>query len=66
MSRTTGYTCTACVDMLKKGIYTEKGIIPLEIIGKNNIYYNHIIQYLQNRNVKLKTKKKITKFKSTE
>ena len=61
MSRTTGYTCTACVDMLKKGIYTEKGIIPLEIIGKNNIYYNHIIQYLENRNVRLITKKKITK-----
>ena len=61
MSRTTGYTCTACVDMLKKEIFIEKGIIPLEIIGKNNTCYKHIINYLDNRNIKLteKTKKKL-------
>jgi len=58
MSRTTGYTCTACADMLKKGIFKEKGIVPLETIGKNNTSYKHIIKYLENRNVKLTTSEK--------
>ena len=58
MSRTTGYTCTACVDMLNKGMYTEVGIIPLELIGKNHSCYNHIIQYLKNRNIELKITRK--------
>jgi len=58
MSRTTGYTCTACADMLNKGIFKEKGIIPLELIGKNKTYYSYIIEYLKNRNVILKTQEK--------
>ena len=58
MSRTTGYTCTACVDMLNTGMYTEVGIIPLELIGKNHSCYNHIIQYLKNRNIELKITQK--------
>jgi len=58
MSRTTGYTCTACVDILSKDILTEKGVLPLEIIGKNKSYYNQIIKYLENRNIKLITNEK--------
>lgn len=58
MSRTTGYTCTACVDMIKKSIFKEKGIIPLEIIGKNKKYYNYIISYLKKRNITLTTSEK--------
>lgn len=58
MSRTTGYTCTACADLIKKSIFKEKGIIPLEIIGKNKQYYKYIMNYLKNRNVTLTTSEK--------
>ena len=33
MARTTGYTCTAMVRMLAKGLYTEPGITPPEFVG---------------------------------
>jgi saccharopine dehydrogenase-like NADP-dependent oxidoreductase len=58
MSRTTGYTCTACANMLIEKIFNEKGIIPLEIIGKNKINYDYIINYLKDRKVNLITNKK--------
>ena len=35
MSRTTGFTCTACANLLIEKKFNKKGIIPLEIIGKN-------------------------------
>ena len=58
MSRTTGYTCTACANMLLDNFFNEKGIVPLEIIGKNKISYDYIINYLKDRKVNLKTNKK--------
>ena len=58
MSRTTGYTCTACANMLLDKSFNEKGIVPLEIIGKNKKNYDYIINYLKDRKVVLKTNKK--------
>jgi len=34
MARTTGYTCTAAVRMVARGLYTRKGISPPEFVGK--------------------------------
>ena len=58
MSRTTGFTCTACANLISNNLISEKGIIPLEIIGKNNIHYDYIINYLKERNINLNTIKK--------
>ena len=49
MARTTGYTCTACVNMLLTNTFSEKGLFPLELIGNNENYYNFIIHYLEER-----------------
>ena len=35
MARTTGYTATAVTNLFLEGMFTEKGIIPPELIGKN-------------------------------
>jgi saccharopine dehydrogenase-like NADP-dependent oxidoreductase len=58
MARTTGYTCTACVNMLMENIYNQKGLFPLELIGKNKNCYNYIIKYLEERGVCLKISEK--------
>ena len=58
MSRTTGFTCTACANLIAKNLISEKGIIPLEIIGKNNSCYNYVINYLKERRINLITNKK--------
>ncbi|MBH75736.1 MAG: saccharopine dehydrogenase [Flavobacteriales bacterium] len=58
MSRTTGFTCTACANLIAKNLISEKGIIPLETIGKNNSCYNYVINYLKERSVNLITNKK--------
>jgi len=55
MARTTGYTCTACVAMLLEKKFSEKGLFPLELIGGNKNCYNFIINYLEERDVYLKT-----------
>ena len=34
MSRTTGYTCTACANMLLDKFFNEKGIVPLKSLEK--------------------------------
>jgi len=35
MARTTGYTATTAVRMLQRGMFTQKGVIPPEQLGKN-------------------------------
>lgn len=51
MSRTTAYTCTAAINMLADGLFTEKGIFPPELIGANEACYHYIFRYLKQRNV---------------
>ena len=57
MARTTGYTCTAGVNLMLSNLFLEKGIFPPEIIGKQNQCYDFIINYLKERNINLEIKK---------
>ncbi|MCP9750875.1 saccharopine dehydrogenase family protein [Ferruginibacter sp. HRS2-29] len=51
MSRTTGYTCTAAVNMLAEGLFTEKGVFPPELVGKDEKCFKYILAYLAERKV---------------
>ncbi len=51
MSRTTGYTCTAALNMLIEKLFTEKGVYPPELVGKDEACYNFILNYLSERNI---------------
>ena len=51
MSRTTGYTATAALNMLADRLFTEKGVFPPELIGKDEGCFNYIMNYLKERNV---------------
>ena len=51
MSRTTGYTCTAAVNMLANNLFTEKGVFPPELVGRQKKCFDFIINYLAERKV---------------
>jgi lysine 6-dehydrogenase len=51
MSRTTGYTCTAALNMLIQKRFTGKGVFPPELIGKDEDCFNYIMDYLKERNI---------------
>ncbi|PWT96042.1 MAG: saccharopine dehydrogenase [Bacteroidetes bacterium] len=51
MARTTGYTCTAAVNMFADGLFKEKGVFPPELVGNKKDCFDYIINYLQKRNV---------------
>jgi saccharopine dehydrogenase-like NADP-dependent oxidoreductase len=51
MARTTGYTATAVANMFLNGLFNERGIIPPEIIGRDEKCFDYIMQYLEKRNV---------------
>ena len=51
MSRTTGYTCTAAVNLLAKKKFAEKGVFPPELIGKHKNCFDFILNYLAKRKV---------------
>ena len=51
MSRTTGYTCTAALNMLINNLFTTKGVFPPELVGNNEKCFNFILDYLRERNV---------------
>lgn len=51
MSRTTGYTATASLNMLADKVFTSKGVFPPELIGGNAACFNYILKYLAERNV---------------
>lgn len=51
MSRTTGYTCTAAVNLIAKNLFAEKGVFPPELIGKHKNCFDFVINYLKERNV---------------
>lgn len=54
MARTTGYTCTAAVNLITKNLFTEKGVFPPELIGKYKNCFDFVINYLRERNVNWK------------
>ncbi len=51
MARTTGYTCTAAVNLIAKEMFTEKGVFPPELVGKYKNCFDFVINYLKERNV---------------
>jgi saccharopine dehydrogenase-like NADP-dependent oxidoreductase len=54
MARTTGYTCTAAVNLIAKNLFNEKGVFPPELVGKHKNCFDFIISYLKERNVNWK------------
>ena len=51
MARTTGYTATAAINLFAEGLFKEKGIFPLELVGKYENCFNYFLNYLKERNV---------------
>lgn len=51
MSRTTGYACTAVVELFAQGHFNEKGIYAPESVGKKPGCFSFVLNYLSDRNV---------------
>ena len=51
MSRTTGYTCNAMVNIIAEKIFEEKGVFPPELVGKHEPCFSYVMNYLNQRNV---------------
>ncbi len=51
MSRTTGYTATATVNMMAAGLFHEKGVFPPELVGKHKACFDYVLAYLESRGV---------------
>jgi saccharopine dehydrogenase-like NADP-dependent oxidoreductase len=51
MARTTGYTCTAVINLLINNLFNEKGVFPPELIGRYEKCFTFILDYLKERNV---------------
>jgi lysine 6-dehydrogenase len=51
MARTTGYTCTAAVNLIANGMFTEKGVFPPELIGNRKDCFDFVLEYLKSRGV---------------
>tara|TARA_B100001758_G_scaffold214596_1_gene199761 strand:- start:399 stop:1502 length:1104 start_codon:yes stop_codon:yes gene_type:complete len=54
MARTTGFTCTAVVNLVLNGTYNKVGISPPEYLGR---HFEFVKAYLEKRNVKYNIKK---------
>ena len=52
MARTTGYTCTAMVNAIADGLYSEVGLSPPEMVGRNQACFDFIFDYLAERGVR--------------
>ncbi len=60
MARTTGFTATATADMILNNVFNEKGMFPPELVGKNPVCFNYILEYLEKRNIYyIKTEREI-------
>ena len=51
MSRSTGYVATGTLNMLAAGLFTEKGVFPPDLVGKNKACFDYVLQYLNDRGV---------------
>lgn len=54
MARTTGYTCTAAVNLILKNMFSEKGVFPPELVGKDKNCFDFVLKYLSQRKVNWK------------
>jgi len=55
MARTTGYTCTAMVNLVARGVWTQPGLATPEVIGRDPTAYDAVISHLRERDVYLDT-----------
>jgi len=51
MARTTGYTCTAMVRLVARGLWTTPGLAPPEVIGRNEACFQAVLEHLGERGV---------------
>jgi len=51
LARTTGYTCTAMVRVLASGLWSEPGLIPPEVVGRNEACFSAVLDHLAERSV---------------
>ena len=51
MARTTGYTCTAAVNLIAEKFFTEKGVFPPELVGKDKKCFDFVMKYLREREI---------------
>lgn len=51
MARTTGYTCTAAVNLILNGMFSKKGVFPPERVGNNRSCFDFVVNYLKDRKV---------------
>jgi saccharopine dehydrogenase-like NADP-dependent oxidoreductase len=51
MARTTGYTCTAAVNLITKELFNKKGVFPPELVGKDKKCFDFVLDYLKARGV---------------
>ena len=54
MARTTGYTATTVLRLLKERLFDQKGIITPEIIGKNETCVKFVLENLKQKNIDYK------------
>ncbi|HYC39641.1 MAG TPA: saccharopine dehydrogenase C-terminal domain-containing protein [Chitinophagaceae bacterium] len=57
MARTTGFTCTAAVNLIARDMVTDTGILPPELIGRDGRAFDFILNYLKERGVIWKSRK---------
>jgi len=51
MARTTGYACTAVVDLIAKGKFNRKGISPPEYVGETDNCFKEVLSYMKDRKI---------------
>lgn len=51
MARTTGYTCTAAVNLIATGKFSRRGICPPEYLGATEENFRFVLAHLQSRGV---------------
>lgn len=51
IARTTGYTCTAMVQLVARGLWDKPGLAPPETIGRNAECFDFVIKHLEERGV---------------
>jgi saccharopine dehydrogenase-like NADP-dependent oxidoreductase len=51
MARTTGYTCTAMVNVVARGLWSEPGLAPPELVGRNPECFDAVLRHLEDRQV---------------
>ncbi|HSM59896.1 MAG TPA: saccharopine dehydrogenase C-terminal domain-containing protein, partial [Longimicrobiales bacterium] len=51
MARTTGYMCTAMAQVVARGLWTEPGMAPPEVVGRKEECFEAVLRHLEERGV---------------